>query len=97
MPLLIAQRKLLKTQINLDVIYLVSQTYSVGVRNLIKARQKYLFRSLLPTQRTPSGVLFALAGAIVALKLDPRAMRCGIRFAFAVGAFVGERLGAPVF
>ena len=31
----------------------------MGVRNLIKERQKYLFRSLYTTQRTPIGVLFA--------------------------------------
>ena len=43
----------------------------MGVRNLIKERQKYLFRSIFTTQRTPSGVLFALAGALVASKLAP--------------------------
>ena len=32
----------------------------VGVRNLNAKRKKHLFRSLYTTQRTPSGVLFAL-------------------------------------
>ena len=44
---------------------------TVGVQILVEVPEKYLFRSLLTTQRTPSGVLFALAGAIVASKLAP--------------------------
>ena len=36
----------------------------VGVQILITTHKKYLFRSLLTTQRTPSGVLFALATPI---------------------------------
>ena len=43
----------------------------VGVQILITTHKKYLFRSLLPTQRTPIGVLFALSGALVASKLAP--------------------------
>ena len=57
----------------------------------------HLKRSPTTTQRTPSGVLFALAGARVASKLAPRAKRRGIRFAFAARRAVGECLGAPVF
>ena len=41
------------------------------------------FRRSLATQRTPSGVLFALAAALVASKLALRAKRRRIRFAFA--------------
>ena len=70
---------------------------NVGVRNLNATHKKYLFRSLYPTQRTPSGVLFALAGALVASKLAPQAKRRGIRFAFAACGGRGWRPRQPVF
>ena len=72
-------------------------SYPVGVQILNATPEKYLFRSLLTTQRTPSGVLFALTGALVASKLTLRAKRRGIRFAFAARRFVGEAFRLPPF
>ena len=44
----------------------------MGVRNLIKERQKYLFRSIFTTQRTPWGVFFAFGWGTVASRTAPR-------------------------
>ena len=44
---------------------LIRSIILVGVRILNATPEKYLFRSPYTKQRTPSGVLFALAGALV--------------------------------
>ena len=78
-------RRLCKTQHQITEASSASATKlkHEGVRNLNVKRKKYLFRSLYTTQRTPIGVLFALAGALVASRLDMRAKLRRIRFAFA--------------
>ena len=92
----------------IGIILTLSQIAPVGVRNLIKVRQKYLFRSFLPKQKDANRRPFcfvrelslrrsALPVRELSLRTQCFARRANLGFAYPARRLVGERLGAPVF
>ena len=85
---------------NIKVASFCHQRNTVGVRNLIKKRQKYLFRSILTNRKATHGWLFLLAVALVASSIAPQGEAAADQVRISrpkVGELAHQTQGAEIF